>query len=319
MLSRHIIRSKTLQAIYSYVISGETDLKKGRARLIDSIDDMNDLIHYQLSALLELRDIAEYKIEENRHKLIPSENDLNPIVRFIENPLLEHLRNNEKITNQINALHIDWSEYNDFFRRIFQSVTQWNDYIAYGQNDTADFDTHRKFVAKLFKKFIAFDGNLKLFYEEKNIHWGEDSQLTGVMIHAWLKSYDPEKANTLVFPELLKQSDHIGDDDDRKYMLALFDKTILHSSEYDELIKKHIQNWDLERVIIIDMLILKMAMAEITEFSNIPIKASMNEYIELSKEYGTPKSNNFVNGLLDKLIRELKEDGKVVKTGRGLA
>ncbi|PKP03273.1 MAG: transcription antitermination factor NusB [Bacteroidetes bacterium HGW-Bacteroidetes-6] len=319
MLSRHIIRSKTLQAIYSYSLSGETDLARGRSRLIDSVEDMADLVHYQLSALLELRDIAEQKTEENRHKLVPTEGDLNPNVRFIENPLLGHLRNNEVITNQIKAQHINWAEFADFFRRIFQSVTQWNEYILYGQNNDADFNTHRKFVAKLFKKFIAFDGNLKLFYEEKNIHWGEDSQLTGLMIHAWLKSYDPNNPETLIFPQLLKQSEHIGDDDDRKYMITLFDKTILHFDEYDALIKKHIQNWDMDRIITIDSLILKMAMAEITEFENIPIKASMNEYIELSKEFGTPKSNSFVNGLLDKLIKELKDQGKVVKSGRGLA
>jgi len=319
MLSRHIIRSKTLQAVYSHVVGGNTDLEKGRRALIDSVEDMRDLIFIQISALLELRDIAERKIEENRHKHVMSEADINPNLNFVENPLLLHLRDNVHVQNAISGLRMNWSDMNDNFRKIYKEVQEWSEYQNHMNQSEQSFETHRQFVAKLFKKFIAFDSNLRSLYEEKSIHWGHDSVLTGLMIHAWLKSYDPENDSTTEFPPLLKASEGMGDDDDRTFMTKLFDKTILNLGTYDDLIEKHLKNWDLDRIIVIDMLIIKLALTEITQFENIPIKASMNEYIDLSKEFGTPKSSSFINGILDKIIQEMKANGQIVKNGRGLA
>ena len=319
MLSRHIIRSKTLQAVYSYVVGGNTDIEKGRKALIDSVEDMRDLIFTQISALLELRDIAERKIEENRHKHVLTEEDINPNLTFVQNPLLMHLRDNAHVQNAINGLRQNWADMNDNFRKMYKEVQEWSEYQNYMNYKKHDFDSHRQFVVKLFKRFIAFDSNLRALYEDKNIHWGEDSVLTGLMVHAWLKSYDPEKEATTVFPDLLKPSEGIGDKDDRSFMINLFDKTIINLNAYDDLIEKHLENWDIDRIIVIDMLIVKLALTEITQFDNIPVKASLNEYIELAKEFGTQKSNIFVNGLLDKIINDLKADGKINKSGRGLA
>jgi len=319
MLSRHIIRSKTLQAVYSYVVGGNTDIEKGRRALIDSVEDMRDLIFTQISALLELRDIAERKIEENRHKHVPTEEDINPNLTFVQNPLLLHLRDNAHVQNAINGLRLNWADVNDNFRKIYKEVQEWSEYQNYMNSGEQSYTSHRQFIVKLFKKFIAFDSNLRALYEERNIHWGDDSVLTGLMVHAWLKSYDPEKESTTEFPALLKPSEGMGDDDDRSFMIKLFDKTIINLGAYDDLIEKHLKNWDIERVIVLDMLVIKLALTEITQFDNIPVKASMNEYIELSKEFGTPKSNSFVNGLLDKIIGDLKAEGKISKSGRGLA
>lgn len=319
MLSRHIIRSKTLQAIYSYVVGGSSDISKGRRALVDSVEDMRDLVHYQISALLELRDIAERKIEENRHKMVPTTEDITPNLTFVENPLLLHLRDNAAVQNEINGLRLNWSDMNDQFRKLYKDVQEWSEYKKYMESGEQDFAQHRQFIVKLFKKFIAFDSNLRATYEDRNIFWGEDSVLTGLMVHAWLKSYDPEKPATTEFPALLKPSEGLGDDDDRTFMIRLFDKTVLNIDKYDSIIEKHLRNWDLERIIVIDMLIIKMALTEITQFDNIPVKASMNEYIELSKKFGTPKSNSFVNGILDKIIVELKAEGQINKSGRGLA
>ncbi|HBG69777.1 MAG: transcription antitermination factor NusB [Bacteroidetes bacterium GWF2_43_63] len=319
MLSRHIIRSKTLQAVYSYVVGGNTDIEKGRRALVDSVEDMRDLIFIQISALLELRDIAERKIEENRHKHVPTDEDINPNLNFIENPLLLHLRDNTHVQNAINGLRMNWADMNDIFRKIYKEVQEWSEYQNHMNSTEQDFASQRQFVVKLFKKFIAFDSNLRALYEEKNLHWGDDSVLTGLMVHAWLKCYDPEKPETTEFAPLLKPSEGMGDDDDKTFMVKLFDKTVQNFGKYDDLIEKHLKNWDIERIIVLDMLVIKLALTEITQFENIPIKASMNEYIDLSKEFGTPKSSGFVNGILDKIIQELKADGQIVKNGRGLA
>jgi len=319
MLSRHIIRGKVLQAIYASVISGETSIERGRKELIDSVEDMSDLVYYQISALLELRDVAEHKIEENRHKMVPTSKDINPDLQFVNNELLMQLRDNESVQNAIRGLRVNWADMNEFFRKMYREIQEWPEYQKYMETTDHDFATQRQFVVKLFKKFIAFDGNLKAMYEDLNLFWGEDSLLTGLMVHAWLKNYDPEKPATTSFPSLLKPSEGFGDDDDRQFMIRLYDKTMLNLNKYDEIIEKHLKHWDLERIIVIDMLIIKLALTEITVFENIPVKASMNEYIELAKEFGTPKSHVFVNGLLDKIIQDLKSSGQIIKTGRGLA
>ena len=318
MLSRHYLRIKTLQSLYSFFIGGETDLKKGRKELFNAIDGIEDLRYYQLSALLELRDFAENKLEENKKKLRPTENDLNPNRRFIENPLLDIIRNDDALQRQINALRINWSEFTDHFRKIYFNVIEWKEYQKYLDLKTASFSDHKNFIAKLFKKHISFDHELRIYYEEKNIHWGEDSIVSGLSIHQWLKNYDQKNKKTHAFDEIIKTKIQFGDDDDREFVKTLFEKTILRSNEYENMIQDKISNWEIDRINQIDMLILKMALCEIEEFENIPVKVSMNEYIELAKEYGTPKSNTFVNGVLDKLVEELNKQGKFKKSGRGL-
>lgn len=318
MLSRHIVRSKTLQAIYSHVVGGESDIAKSGKALLSSVEDMRDLAHLQIYALLELHRIAERKIEENKNKLMPSEEDLNPNLTFVNNPMLLHLNENQNLKIEFASLKVNWSEMEDIFRKIYKEIQNWADYKKYMLESEHTFDSHRQFVAKLFKRYIAFDQNLRDFFEEKNIHWSIDTYLTGVMVHAWLKKYDPENPDSLKFPKMLKDSEGLGDDDDKTFMLKLFDKTILNFNKYDEIIEKHLKNWELDRIITIDILIIKMALTEIIYFENIPIKASLNEYIELSKEFGSSKSNSFVNGLLDKIIQELKSEKKIVKIGRGL-
>ncbi|PLW94327.1 MAG: transcription antitermination factor NusB [Marinilabiliales bacterium] len=318
MLSRHYLRVKTLQAVYSFFIGGETDLSKGRQELFDAIEGISELMMYQISALLEVRDFAENKLEENKKKLRPSEADLDPNRKFIDNPVIKILRENETIQNRIQSLKINWSEFQEQFRKIYFAMVEWKDYKEYLDSPADSFEDHKIFVAKLFKKHIAFDGNLRAYYEELNLHWGEDSITSGLNLNNWIKSLDENNETTHIPGEVFNSNALPGNDDDRDFVKELFDKCIMNSEEYDGMIQKKISNWEIDRINQIDMLILKLGLTEILEFPRIPVKASMNEYIELAKEYGTPKSNAFVNGVLDKLVAELQEAGKIKKSGRGL-
>ncbi|MBN2727832.1 MAG: transcription antitermination factor NusB [Bacteroidales bacterium] len=318
MLSRHYLRVKTLQAIYSFFISGETDLSKGRRELFDAIEGISELMLYQVSALLEFRDFAENKLEENKKKHVPSANDLNPIRKFIENPVLNILRNNDELQMRISNYKINWADFQDHFRKLYFNVVEWKDYIDYMSSKSNTFEDHKAFVAKLFKKHIAFDGNLRAHYEELNIHWSEDVIISGLNLTQWLKNIDENNTKTHELEEIFNPNVKIGNDDDREFVKILFDKCVMNSDEYDDLIQNKIANWEIDRVNQVDMIILKMGLTEILEFPLIPIKASMNEYIELAKEYGTPKSNAFVNGVLDKLVEDLQSAGRINKSGRGL-
>lgn len=312
------MRIKTLQAVYSFFIGGETDLGKGRQELFDSIEGISELMLYQISALLELRDFSENKLEENKKKLVPSENDLNPIRKFVDNPVIAIIRNNEQLQNRMQGLRINWSEYQDHFRKIYFTIIEWKDYKDYMDSPANSFEDHKLFIAKLFKKHIAFDGNLRAHYEELNIHWSEDSIISGLSLHQWLKNIEEKDKKTHEPDEVFNTSVKMGNDDDRDFVKNLFDKCIMNSNTYNDMIQKKISNWEIDRINQIDMIILKLGLTEILEFPRIPVKASMNEYIELAKEYGTPKSNAFVNGVLDKLVAELQEAGKIKKSGRGL-
>lgn len=318
MISRRILRIKTLQALYAFIVGESTDLAIGRKQLILSINQMMDIVVYQLSSLIELRDFSERRMDENKLKHIPEENDLNPNTKFIDNILINRLRDNKALQQRINALHINWSELEDVFRKIHQNLKTWNDYQVYLNSGISSFEEDRQFACRVFKKHLAFDTVIRSMLEEKNLHWGEDTLSAALITHGYLRELGSDYDVETPFPTAFKPVAHIGDDDDKEFVIKLFDKTILNKEFLDKTIADHLKNWESERVTTIDMIILKMAITEICEFPNIPIKASMNEYIELSKTFSTPKSNVFINGVLDKIIGSFKSEGRIVKTGRGL-
>lgn len=300
------------------MVSENTDLATGRKQLIQSINQMMDIVVYQLSSLIELRDFAERRMDDNKLKFIPAENDLNPNTKFIDNILINRLRENNALQQRISALHINWSDLEDVFRKIYQNLISWSDYQTYLNSGQSSFEEDRAFACRVFKKHLAFDAVIRSMLEEKNLHWGEDTLAAALITHGYMRELEDDYNNDTPFPAAFKPVAHIGDDDDKEFVVKLFDKTILGKDTLDKTISDHLKNWESERVTTIDMIILKMAITEICEFPNIPVKASMNEYIELSKTFSTPKSNIFINGVLDKVIGSYKSEGRIIKTGRGL-
>jgi transcription antitermination protein NusB len=203
-------------------------------------------------------------------------------------------------------------------RKIFIKVRESKDFRDYLESPDDSFKTDREFFVRLVRKFILRSPELQFYCEERSIHWTDDFDWAGTFVLKALKSM-PEK-----FPKegaLTTLLDHDDDDnpaDDRRFIADLFRKTILHSDEFAALISERTRNWELERIALTDIILLKMALSELMFFPNIPVKVTMNEYIEISKSFSSVKSKLFINGILDKLVSDLREGDRIKKTGRGL-
>lgn len=312
MLSRRHLRVKVMQAIYAFLQGDNNDLAKGEKELLKAINKIYDLYIYILLLLPELVDFGKARIDERKQKRIPNPEDLNPNTRFVDNPLLAKLSNNNALRREAEVRKLSWADEPELIKKIYNSIVDSEEFSAYMSNEDKSYVTEQKFVQSVFKKYVATEERLHSLFEDKSIYWVDDLEFINSMVVKTLGLLNEQaNENTQLLP-LLK------DDDDRRFMLDLFHKTIIHEKEYDDLIKPKLQNWEMERVAFMDVLLMKMAISEFLNFPTVPTKVSMNEYIEISKDYSTPQSKVFINGILDKLLADFKREDKIQKTGRGL-
>lgn len=313
MLNRRHIRVKVLHALYAFFQSHNDDIIRGEKELFHSIDKSYEMYISMLQLLVELKETAWQVIEERKQKRLPTKEDLNPNTKFIENQLLVMLQENINLSSAANKFKINWQTRHDLVRRLFLKFSQGNEYLKYMATESRSFKEDKELLVALIEEYIAPDEDLRDMVEEDSIYFSDDWVVT---INAMIRTLDLFNENSVEGQRIL--SLYKDPEDDAKYAKDLFRKSIMQSEENDKLIVEKVKNWEIERLATIDLLLIKMAIAEITTFQNIPIKVSMNEYIELSKIYSTPQSKSFVNGLLDKIVADLKAQGKIVKTGRGL-
>lgn len=317
MLSRRQLRIKVLQSLYAFIQSDNDRLEVGEKKLFISIDKLYELCFWQLSIIVEVANFARKRSEEAKLKHFPSEEDLNPNTKFINNSFIEKLTDNKDFQKQCELYKINWSDETEMIRRLYVRVKESKDYATYMNSGESSFVEDSEFIIKAFKKQIAKSESLRNFYEDESIYWTDDYHNATSLVVKMINVMDEESDEYLKFPRIIKTSGEI-DDEDRTFTKLLFHKTLLKSDYYEELITKKVVNWEFERIASMDILILKMALAELLEFPSIPIKVTLNEYIELAKYFSTPKSSTFVNGILDKLISELNKEKKIKKSGRGL-
>lgn len=314
MMSRRHIRIKVLQAIYAYIQNIDPDILRGQHELIRSIDKLHELYIYQLSFLLALFEFAGLRLEEAKQKYLPTEEDLNPNTRFVDNLVIAKLSENRDYIRRASQLKISWKDQEELVRRMNNAIRgtpEYQEYMAAGQ---VSFEADKAFILHLLRKHIYPEEGLVSLYEEKNIYWANDYPVVYQYVEKTIRALEEEHRETDPLPGLPADPD----EEDREFAVDLYRKTIRRTEEYEKLISQRTLNWDAERIAMMDMILLKMALAEFTEFPTIPIKVSFNEYIEISKEYSTPKSKVFINGVLDKLILELTAEQKIKKSGRGL-
>lgn len=313
MLNRRHLRIKVLQELYAYFQSDEDSIARADKELLQSIERIYDLYVYLLLTFSEIKDLAAHRIEENKKKLRPTEEDLNPNMRLVENALIETIENSSELRKLSEQRKVNWvgDDHKEMFRKMFLSIRESETYLHHMNKDEVGFDEDKEFVIDLFKNEIANSELLYNFFEEKSIHWIDDIDLTCSMVIKTIKQM--EEGNELELLPLYKPND-----DEQDFIRDLLRKTISMNSENEKLIDELTENWELERIAKMDILLMKMAITELQIFSNIPTKVTLNEYIEISKFYSTPKSNGFINGILDKAIDRLMKEKKIVKVGRGL-
>ncbi|MFA8299802.1 MAG: transcription antitermination factor NusB [Hyphomicrobiales bacterium] len=311
------MRIKVLQALYAFRQSDNDNLAQGEKQLITGIDKLYELYIHQLSFLVELARFAEQRIEESKNKLLPTEQDLNPNTRFIENKFIKQISDNKDFRRKEENYKISWSEEIEMVRKFYLIIKGTDEYQDYMNASSCSYGDDKAFVEIIIDKYLSEFSLLQDYYEDRSIYWSDDYYLVLIMLSKTLKSWKEHYDEYWRIPVIF-WNDTDQSNEDYDFLKKLFRVCIMKSKEYEEIVKEKTKNWELDRVATMDILIIKMAISEFLNFPTIPVKVTMNEYIEISKYFSTPKSKIFINGILDKLISEFNEAEKIHKIGRGL-
>ena len=311
MLNRRHIRIKVLQAFYAFFQSNNEDVLKGEKELFHSIEKIYDLYVYILMLFPSLKRQALIQIEEaKRSEYLRQDIDILK-TGFIDNQLVDLIEQSKVLQKISKDRKINWEGdvENDLTKKIFKEVYQTDNYKNLLQSESNSFNDDKDALVQLYKKEICNLEKLHHFFDEKSIYWQDDLDHVSSMILKTLKSIT-EDQELEILP--------LWKEDEYEFTQNLFRKAVLQKEENDALLQTYSKNWEKERLATMDSLLMNLAMTEALEFSSIPIKVTLNEYIEISKFYSTPKSNSFINGILDRIFEDYKKDGKLVKRGRGL-
>tara|TARA_Y100000766_G_C18843937_1_gene574674 strand:- start:185 stop:1132 length:948 start_codon:yes stop_codon:yes gene_type:complete len=313
MLNRRHLRIKVFQAIYSYLRGAKNDLSVGERELLTGVNRIHELFVLHVSVLIELHGFANKRIQERKNKRLPSQEDLNPNLRFVENEVLKALVNSFSLQNKIEKYKISWGNHSDVIQKLFKSIEDSDTYRKYMLGENFDLEQQKSFLIKVYREFIADNEILQDFFEERSIHWSDDHYFVCGYIVKYLKGFQVRFSENYRVPELFKDID-----DDIEFIQTLYRHTLLNSAAYQDIIMDKAKNWEADRIAVVDFILMKMAVCELVKIPSVPVKVTLNEYIELSKTYSTPKSRGFINGILDKIIPDLKQKGEIKKVGRGL-
>jgi len=311
MINRRHIRIKVMQSAYAILQSKNDNLDKEEKFLKQSIEKMYDLHVLILSLLVEVQNMAEIHLSIAKKKHLASAEEKNPSTRLIENQVINMFKESISLNDYIDKKKLNnWKLDDEFVRVIWDLIRVSEIYKNYMNSETSSFVEDQKFVLKVFKKIIAPNEKLADYFEDQNISWVDDIPF----VNTWIV----KDLNTLKEGKSYKLSNLYKDDADEKFVLNLFRKVILNHEKYDTEIDDKTPNWDTDRIADIDMILMKMAICEFLEFPSVPTKVSINEYLEIAKDYSSQKSSYFINGVLDKVLKDLVTTNRIEKIGRGL-
>ncbi len=312
MISRRLLRIKALMALYALNRREDSDLVKAESELTFSISKTYDLYHYLLLLVIEINDIAAEKIEQALQKKMPTPEDLNPNRKFVDNPVVLQLRNNQSYNKYISSSKLSWVNFTHVPRALYNKMLTWEVYAGYMTSEDNSYMAHRRFVISLITELFYESEDLLNCLEEQSIYWNDDIDYVLVMVEKTLKKFKAESGEKAQLMPLFKNKE------DEDFVKLLFRKTVINTKQCSELIDSNTTNWEVERIALMDILVMQLAITEVLEFPEIPVKVTLNEYIEIAKYYCTPKSSTFVNGILDNIVKEIREKGLFRKFGRGL-
>lgn len=309
MLGRRQLRAKAMQALYAYY-RGNEDMRWVEKNMVNGINDIQKLYYALLTLTLAVRDEAQKKIEIGLSKNFPTEEEKNPNRKFVENQMFNILEENETLQDFTSKnQQLNWAVEDIYPNKIFKEFIEDPKYLAYLNSETSNFDTDKDILLYLFANYIAPNEDVLNFVGDLNLSWVDDLHIANTMVMNTIKSFKPKEHKLFT---LLLDPEHLD------FTKELIRVSVRYEDELNLIIEEKAQNWDFERIALIDRLIIQMALAEFLYFPSIPPKVTLNEYVEMAKNYSTPKSKTFVNGILDKSLKDLKEAGKIRKSARGM-
>lgn len=336
MISRRQLRIKALSVLYACNRKELDDLETAEQELTLSIRKSYDLYHYLLLLLIAMSDVARERAELSRNKKIQSPEDKNPNTRFADNKVIAQLRNSEqlrahseampalwtrkdKITSfkglsrWMGTLGLSWAGHPEVVRKVYNDMTAWDLYTEYMSAPETSYRTDQRFIREIITSLFPASEDLASSLEEQSVYWNDDLPFVAAMIRNSLgKLREHDDGREMVMPAMYTNTE------DEQFVKVLLRKAILNSEKNSALIDTHTTNWEVERIALMDKLVMQLAITELVEFPEVPVKVTLNEYIEIAKDYCTAKSSTFVNGILDKIVKEMRVNGSLTKAGRGL-
>ncbi|MFT4221645.1 transcription antitermination factor NusB [Dysgonomonas sp.] len=307
MINRVLIRIRVVQVLFACSQNESIDLKKAETELLFSLQKSYDLYFYFLSLMIELTDAYAQKVDARKSKLLPSEEDINPNVKLLDNKFINQLRQNVILDKYLTDRPFRWFEYEAFIRSLLEEILSSDAYKAYVEDVTGSYENDREFWRKVFKQIISNREELYSILEDESLYWNDDIEIVESFVLKTIKRFNESKG---VNQELLPM---FKDETDREFAVKLLRESLLNEKVYRTLIDKYTNNWESERIAQMDMVIMQIALAEIMNFPSIPISVTLNEYIDVAKSYSTAKSASFINGILDAIVKELKDEKKIIK------
>ncbi len=307
MINRNLIRIRIVQIVYSWYQNTNRDLRNTEKELLFGLQKSYDLYFYLLLLMVELTRAYENRVEMKRNKYLPSEEDLHPNTHLLDNKFILQLRENAQFQKQLTERPMMWEANEAFVKNLLDTILASDTYREYTENASPTYDEDREFWRKTFKQFIYMNEELDDILEDECIYWNDDVEIVQSFVLKTIKRFSEEKGTNQPLLPMFK------DEEDRTFALRLLHDSILNEKKYRELIDKHTDKWDFERIAFMDLIIMQVALSEIFTFESIPTSVSLNEYIEIAKSYSTPKSSTFINGILDAIVQEIKEENRIFK------
>tara|TARA_B100000965_G_C19431015_1_gene686521 strand:+ start:53 stop:949 length:897 start_codon:yes stop_codon:yes gene_type:complete len=297
-----------MQSLYSYLTSKSNQIPFAEKVMLKHFDDVVELKLVIISLLIEIVEYADNFYKGTKHKHFPTSEDLVPNTKFIKNKVILEIYNDSLLMDRLSKVKTIWRKNDhDVIRKLFILIIKSDLYIQYLDSQDVSLISEKKFIINLLNDYILNNELVHHILEERSIYWIDDLPFISTIIFGEIKD-----SLSLIPTGVFK------DKSDKDFALSLFRNTIDNNAEYEKIIIRFAKNWDLDRIAKMDQLFLKMSFAEILLMPELPIKVSMNEYIEISKYYSTNKSKLFVNGLLDNFVKTYEREGKIIKVGKGL-
>ena len=311
MLSRRLLRVKVIKGLFGHLKSDATDMIASERTLLASIDKTYDLYFQMMALIVEVRRYAESRLETARQKKLPTYEDLNPNTKFIDNGVVALLASSPAIADYLAARKLGWSLYPELIRTLYTQMLASDYYRRYMNNPSRSFSEDKRFVEEFYRNGLEESEELETVLEEQSILWNDDLGFVLTMVLRTLSNLRAAATEVRVLPKFKSE-------DDLEFVKTLFEKVLVNYDQTQRYIERFTSNWDIERISFMDYLILSTAIAELLFCPEVPVKVTFDEYIEISKYYSGPGSSVFINGVLDKLVAALQEEGRICKTGRGL-
>jgi N utilization substance protein B len=307
MINRTLLRIKIVQILYAYYKSDGKSLPQAEKELFHSIEKTYDLYFHLLQLSVEITQFAAQRIEIKRNKLRPTDEDLNPNTRFIDNQFIAQLTKNYSFNDYLKHHKLSWVNDAEIIKILYETIITSDFYSIYMQAPIADYAADKDIWRKIFKKIILQSEALDESIQDQNIYWTDDVEMVVSFIIKTIKRFDINNGPTQPVLPMFK------DEEDAEYARKLLRSVLTNETEYRQMIDNHTQNWDLDRIAFMDIVIMQVALAELSHFPTIPVSVTLNEYIEIAKTYSTDKSGTFINGVLDNIVGELKKQNKLTK------